>query len=168
MAGGVRNARGLGYQEIEMIFMDPVRLTCDACKGLKFQASVLGVRFRNKNIHQILQMTVHQGMEFFTSSPSIFGPLSLLNKVGLGYFALGQSLSALSGGESQRLKLARELSSSKIDGTLYIFDEPSTGLHFKEVDLLIQVLNQLVDQRATVVLVEHNLQLISHCDYVLI
>ena len=165
--GRCPECKGLGYQEIEMIFMDPVRLTCDACKGLKFQASVLGVRFRNKSIHQILQMTVHQGMEFFTSSPSIFGPLSLLNKVGLGYLALGQSLSALSGGESQRLKLARELSSSKIDGTLYIFDEPSTGLHFKEVDLLIQVLNQLVDQRATVVLVEHNLQLISHCDYVI-
>jgi len=106
-------------------------------------------------------------MEFFTAYPSVFSHLSVLNRVGLGYLTLGQSLSTLSGGESQRLKLARELSSSKIDGTLYIFDEPSTGLHFKEVDLLIQVLNQLVDQRATVVLVEHNLQLISYCDYVI-
>ena len=165
--GRCPECKGLGYQEIEMVFMDPVRLTCDTCKGLKFQSSVLGIRFRNKNIHQILQMTVHQAMEFFTAYPSVFSHLSILNKVGLGYLTLGQSLSTLSGGESQRLKLARELSSSKIKGTLYIFDEPSTGLHFKEVDLLIQVLNQLVDQRATVVLVEHNLQLISHCDYVI-
>ena len=165
--GRCPECKGLGYQEIEMVFMDPVRLTCDECKGLRFQSSVLDIQFRNKNIHQILQMTVHQAMEFFTAYPSIFSRLSILHKVGLGYLTLGQSLSALSGGESQRLKLARELSDSKIDGTLYIFDEPSTGLHFKEVDLLIKVLNQLVDQRATVVLVEHNLQLISHCDYVI-
>ena len=165
--GRCSECKGLGYQEIEMVFMDPVRLTCDMCKGLRFQSSVLDILFKNKNIHQILQMTVHQAMEFFTAYPFVFSHLSILNKVGLGYLALGQSLSTLSGGESQRLKLARELSSSKIEGTLYIFDEPSTGLHFKEVDLLIQVLNQLVDQRATVVLVEHNLQLISHCDYVI-
>ena len=165
--GRCAECKGLGHQEIEMIFMDPVRLICDACKGLKFQSEILEVRFRNKSIHDILQMTVHQAMEFFTAHPFVFSRLSVLQKVGLGYLALGQSLSALSGGESQRLKLARELSSSKIEETLYIFDEPSTGLHFKEVDLLIQVLNQLVDQKATVVLVEHNLQLISHCDYVI-
>ena len=165
--GRCTECKGLGYQEIEMIFMDPVRLTCDMCKGLRFQSDVLEVRFRSKNIHQVLQMTVHQAMEFFTAYPSVFGHLSILNKVGLGYLTLGQSLATLSGGESQRLKLTRELSSSKIEETLYIFDEPSTGLHFQEVDLLIQILNQLVDQRATVVLVEHNLQLISHCDYVI-
>ncbi len=165
--GRCTECRGLGYQEIEMVFMDPVRLTCTVCKGLKFQSDLLKVRLRNKNIHEILQMTVHQAMEFFTAYPFVFSRLSILNKVGLGYLALGQSLSTLSGGESQRLKLARELSSAKMEETLYIFDEPSTGLHFTEVDLLIQVLNQLVDQRATVVLVEHNLQLISHCDYVI-
>lgn len=165
--GRCEECKGLGYQEIEMVFMDPVRLTCDLCKGLKFQSGVLDICFRDKNIHQILQMTVHQAMEFFTAYPSVFSSLSILNKVGLGYLTLGQSLSTLSGGESQRLKLARELSSSKIEETLYIFDEPSTGLHFTEVDLLIQVLNQLVDQGATVVLIEHNLQLISHCDYVI-
>ena len=165
--GRCTECKGLGYQEIEMVFMDPVRLTCDVCKGLRFQSDVLRVRLRNKNVHEILKMTVHQAMEFFTAYPFVFSRLSILSKVGLGYLALGQSLSTLSGGESQRLKLARELSSAKIEETLYIFDEPSTGLHFTEVDLLIQVLNQLVDQRATVVLVEHNLQLISHCDYVI-
>lgn len=159
--------RGMGYQEIEMIFMDPIRLTCETCKGIKFQSEILKIRFKNKNIHEILQLTVNEAMEFFTIYPSIFNPLSILNKVGLGYLSLGQSLSTLSGGESQRLKLTKELSSSQSYGAFYILDEPSTGLHFKEINLLLKVLHQLVDQGASVLLVEHNLQVIAHCDYII-
>ena len=158
---------GLGYQEIEMIFMDPIRLTCESCKGLRFQSSILEVYFKRKNIHQILQMTVNQAMDFFKAHPSIFQPLSLLKKVGLEYLKLGQSLSTLSGGEAQRMKLARELADSNIKGAFYIFDEPSTGLHIQEIDLLLKVLDKLIDQGATVLLIEHNLQMISNCDYII-
>ena len=166
--GRCPECRGLGYQEIEMVFMDPIKLICESCKGLKFQSSLLEVKFKNKNIHEILQMTVRQAMEFFTAYPVIFKPLSILNKVGLEYLTLGQNLSTLSGGESQRMKLAREFSSSsKIKETFYILDEPSTGLHFREVDLLLKALNHLVDEGATVLLVEHNLQIISKCDYII-
>ncbi len=165
--GRCPECRGLGYQEIEMIFMDPVRLTCETCKGLRFQPSLLEVRFKNKNIHQILQMTVQEALQFFMPFPSIFSGLSVLNKIGLEYLSLGQSLSSLSGGESQRLKLARELSSGKMKDNLYIFDEPSTGLHFREIDMLIKIFQELVSKGATVLLVEHNLQLISQCDYII-
>ncbi len=165
--GRCPDCRGLGYQEIEMVFMDPVRLICESCKGLRFQKSLLEVQFRNKNIHQILQMTVDQSMNFFKAYPPIFRPLSILKKVGLEYLKLGQSLSTLSGGESQRMKLARELSNSNIKGTFYILDEPSTGLHIREIDLLLKVLDHLVEKGASVILVEHNLQVISNCDYII-
>ena len=165
--GRCPECRGLGYQEIEMIFMDPVRLTCDACKGLRFQSSILEVRFKSKNIHQILQMTIQEALTFFVSYPPIFSALSILKKIGLGYLSLGQNLSTLSGGESQRIRLARELSSGKIKDNLYIFDEPSTGLHFKEIDMLIKVFKELTSKGASVLIVEHNLQLISQCDYII-
>ena len=165
--GRCPECRGLGYQEIEMIFMDPIRLICESCKGLRFQTSILEVCFKRKNIHQILQMTVNQAMDFFKAHPSIFQPLSILKKVGLEYLKIGQSLSTLSGGESQRIKLARELADSNIKGTCYIFDEPSTGLHIQEIDLLLKVLDQLIHQGASVILIEHNLQMISNCDYII-
>ena len=165
--GRCPECRGLGYQEIEMIFMDPVRLTCEACRGVCFKPSILEVRFKNKNIHQILQMTVKEALSFFVSYPSIFSALSILKKIGLEYLSLGQNLSTLSGGESQRIKLARELNSGKIKDNLYIFDEPSTGLHFKEIDMLIKVFKELTSKGASVLIVEHNLQLISQCDYII-
>ena len=165
--GRCPECRGLGYQEIEMIFMDSVRLTCETCKGTRFQSSLLEVRFKNKNINEILKMTVRQALDFFMPYPSIFSSLSVLNKIGLEYLSLGQNLSSLSGGESQRLKLARELNGGKIKDNLYIFDEPSTGLHFREIDLLIKVFQELVSQGATILLVEHNLQVISQCDYII-
>ena len=165
--GRCPDCRGLGYQEIEMIFMDPIRLQCELCRGLKFQPKILEVKFQNKNIYEILELTIESAMQFFTIYPAIFKPLSILKKVGLGYLSLGQSLSTLSGGESQRLKLSRELSSSHIKETFYILDEPSTGLHFKEVDLLLKVLNQLIDEGGSVLMIEHNLQIISECDYVI-
>lgn len=165
--GRCPGCKGLGFQEIEMVFMDPVRLVCDSCKGLRFQADILEVQFQRKNIYQILQMTVEEAMVFFKAYPPIFRPLSILKKVGLEYIKLGQSLSAFSGGESQRMKLARELMDPAVQGTFYILDEPSTGLHIKEVNLLLSVLNYLVDKGATVLLIEHNLQMISQCDYII-
>lgn len=166
-AGRCPDCFGLGYQEIEMVFMDPVRLICETCKGLRFQDHVLDVHFSNKNISQILQLTVDQAMVFFKAHPPIFKPLSILKKVGLEYLKIGQSLSSLSGGESQRLKIARELTGTSIKGTFYILDEPSTGLHMQEVELLLKVLDHLVEKGATVMLVEHNLQVISNCDYII-
>ena len=165
--GRCSECQGLGYQEVEMVFMDPIRLTCESCKGLCFQSDILDIQFKNKNIYQILQMTVTQAMNFFVSYSHIFNPLSVLKKVGLDYLTLGQSLSTLSGGESQRLKLARELTAPVVQNTFYILDEPSTGLHVREIDLLIKILKDLVQKGATVLLVEHNLQVISACDYVI-
>ena len=159
--------RGLGYQEIEMIFMDPVKILCETCRGLKFQPYILDIQWNRKNIHQILQMTVKEALSFFASHPAVFSSLALLKKVGLDYLPLGQSLRALSGGESQRLKLAREMADPRINQTFYILDEPSTGLHFKEINLLVQVLHQLVDQGGSVFVVEHNLQMISQSDYII-
>ena len=165
--GRCPECRGLGYQEVEMVFMDPIRMTCSLCRGLKYQKNILDIRFRNKNIQNILEMTVSEAMLFFTIYPPIFGPLALLQKVGLSYLKLGQSLSTLSGGESQRLKLTRELSDSKIKGTFYIFDEPSTGLHTSEIKWLLEVLDQLVERGGSVFLIEHHLQMIAHADYII-
>lgn len=159
--------RGLGYQEIEMVFMDPVCVPCEECKGKRFKPEVLSLKWKNRNIHQILNMTVAEAREFFVSYPAIWNTLSFLKKVGLDYLILGQSLSSLSGGESQRLKLARELLTSNLKNTLYILDEPTVGLHFQEVDLLLRLLRDLVKGGGSVLLIEHNLDLIRQSDYVI-
>lgn len=156
---------GLGYQEIEMVFMDPVRIPCEECKGKRFKPEILNLKWRNKNIHQILNMNVDQATDFFVSWPSIWKPLSFLKQVGLDYLVLGQNLSTLSGGESQRLKLARELLMSCSKNTLYIMDEPTVGLHFQEVELLLNLLRNLVNKGASVLLIEHNLEIIVQSDY---
>ena len=159
--------RGLGYQEIEMVFMDPVRVPCEECKGKRFKPEVLDLIWKNKNIHQILNMTVAEAAEFFVSYPSIWKPLSLLKKVGLNYLILGQHLATLSGGESQRLKLAREFLNSHLKNTLYILDEPTVGLHFQEVRLLLGLLRDLIKKGSSVLLIEHNLDLIRRSDYLI-
>ncbi len=158
---------GLGYQEIEMVFMDPVRILCEECKGKRFKPEILSLKWRNKNIHQILNMTVASASEFFVSFPAIWKPLSLLKKVGLDYLILGQTLASLSGGEVQRLKLARELLNGQLKNTLYILDEPTVGLHFQEVELLFKLLKDLVSQGSSVLLIEHNLDLIRQADYII-
>ncbi len=165
--GRCPECKGLGYQEIEMIFMDPVRLTCSECQGKRFRSEILNFQWRGKNIHNILSMTVQQAMDFFVSYPQIWRPLCLLQKVGLEYLILGQNLATLSGGEAQRLKLARELMGKEKGCGLYILDEPSVGLHFREVRLLLQVLHQIIQQGNSVLMVEHNLELIRHSDYVM-
>lgn len=159
--------RGTGFEEIDMMFMDNVVIPCDVCDGKKYRNEILEVQFRGKNIHQILSMTVQDAMQFFISHPNIRKPLSVLKEVGLDYLQLGQPAGTLSGGESQRLKIAKELSQVSQKATLYILDEPTTGLHFREVDLLMKVLNKLIDAGGSVIVVEHNLDVIRGSDYVI-
>lgn len=159
--------KGLGFEVIDMMFMDDVMLTCDACDGNKFRREVLEVTYKDRNIHQILNMTVAEAMDFFVAYPAIRKPLSFLKEVGLEYIRLGQSASTLSGGESQRLKIAREFIGTQQKAALYILDEPTTGLHFREVDLLMKVLSRLVDSGGSVILIEHNLDVIRSSDYVI-
>lgn len=159
--------KGLGYEVIDMMFMDDVMLTCDACDGKKFRREVLEVTYKDKNITQILNLTVSEAMEFFVAYPNIRKPLSFLKEVGLDYVRLGQSASTLSGGESQRLKIAREFVATQQKATLYILDEPTTGLHFREVDMLMKVLSKLVDAGGSVILIEHNLDVIKASDFVI-
>lgn len=159
--------KGLGYEIIDMMFMDDVMLTCDACDGKKFRTEILEITYKGKNIDEILNMTVSEAMDFFVAYPNIRKPLSFLKEVGLDYIRLGQSASTLSGGESQRLKIAREFIATQQKATLYILDEPTTGLHFREVEMLMKVLSKLVDAGGSVILIEHNLDVIRASDYVI-
>jgi excinuclease ABC subunit A len=159
--------KGLGYEVIDMMFMDDVMLTCDACDGKRFRREVLEVTYKGKNINQILHMTVSEAMDFFVAYPTIRKPLSFLKEVGLDYISIGQAANTLSGGESQRLKIAREFVATQQKATLYILDEPTTGLHFREIDLLLKVLNKLVEAGGSVLLIEHNLEVIRSSDYVI-
>ena len=159
--------KGTGYEEIDMMFMDNVVLPCDVCDGKKYRPEILEVQYKGKNVHEILTMTVNEAMNFFVAHPNIRKPLSVLKEVGLDYIQLGQPASSLSGGESQRLKIAKELSQVQQKSTLYILDEPTTGLHFREVDLLLKVLHKLIDMGGSVVVVEHNLDVIRNSDYII-
>lgn len=159
--------KGTGYEEIDMQFMDNVVIPCDICDGKKYRPEILEVTYNNKNIHQILSMTVAEAMSFFVAYPNIRKPLSVLKEVGLDYLTLGQPANSLSGGESQRLKIAKELSQVTQKATLYMLDEPTTGLHFREVDLLMKVLHKLIEAGGSVIVVEHNLDVIKSADYVI-
>lgn len=159
--------KGLGYEVIDMMFMDDIHMICDSCDGKKFRQEVLEITYKGLNIVEIMNLTVAEAMDFFVSYPNIRRPLSLLKEVGLDYIRLGQSANSLSGGESQRLKVARELNNSSQKSTLYILDEPTTGLHFKEIHLLIRILNRLVDAGNSVLLIEHNLEIIKGSDYII-
>jgi excinuclease ABC subunit A len=159
--------KGLGYEMVDMLFMDDIEIKCDACDGRRYRPEILEVQYKHKNMAEILAMTVSEAMDFFVAYPNVRRPLSVLKEVGLDYLALGQSANTLSGGESQRMKLARELTGATQQRTLYILDEPTTGLHFREVHLLLKVLNRLVEAGSTVLLVEHNLEIIKHSDYVI-
>ncbi|MBN8537453.1 MAG: excinuclease ABC subunit UvrA [Deltaproteobacteria bacterium] len=159
--------KGTGYEEIDMQFMDNVIIPCDVCDGKKFRQEILEILYKGKNIHDVLSMTVAEGMDFFVAHPNIRKSLSVLKEVGLDYLRLGQPSSSLSGGESQRLKIAKELAEVNQKATLYILDEPTTGLHFREIDLLMKVLNQLVDSGGSVLVVEHNLDVIRNADHII-
>lgn len=159
--------KGEGNEIIDMVFMEAVVLKCDACDGKRFKREILEIKYRGKNIHQILSMTISEAMEFFVNYPNIRRPLSLLREVGLDYLTLGQPAPTLSGGESQRLKIAKEFQSAQQKDTLYILDEPTTGLHFREVEMLMKVINRLIDSGGSVIIIEHNLEVIKNSDYII-
>ena len=159
--------KGSGYQEIDMVFMDSIKISCDECHGKKFKKEVLKIKFKEKNIHEVLHFTVAEAFNFFKREAALLRAFTSLKEVGLGYLTLGQSINSLSGGERQRLKLSRELLNSRQEKTLYILDEPTKGLHFKEVEILLKVIDRLVDTGGCVLAVEHNLDFIKAADFVI-
>jgi len=165
--GRCEECQGDGVRKIEMHFLADVYVRCEACAGHRFNAATLEVSYKGKSIADILELTVAEALEHFAAHPKIVGPLELLRDVGLDYLKLGQSSPTLSGGEAQRIKLARELSKRATGRTLYILDEPTTGLHFDDVRKLLDVLARLVDQGNTVLVIEHNLDVIKNADWVI-
>ncbi len=158
---------GNGYKTIEMNFLPDVLVPCEACHGKRYNRETLEVRFKGKSIADVLDMTINQAVEFFENIPSIISKIKVLQEVGLGYIKLGQPSTTLSGGESQRVKLAAELSKRDTGKTLYILDEPTTGLHFEDIRVLLSVLNRLVEKGNTVIVIEHNLDIIKCADYII-
>ncbi len=165
--GRCETCEGEGFVKIEMQFLPDVYIVCDACRGKRYNRDTLEVEYRGKNIADVLGMTVTQAMEFFDAVPQIKNKLKVLNDVGLGYIRLGQAATTLSGGEAQRIKLSRELSKRDTGRTLYILDEPTTGLHFVDIDKLLFVLNELIERGNTVVVIEHNMDVIKCADYII-
>ncbi len=165
--GRCENCQGDGTIKIEMHFLPDVYVTCDVCKGKRFNQETLDIRYKGKNIHDVLEMDVEEARGFFTRIPAVKRRLDTLHAVGLDYIKLGQSALTLSGGEAQRVKLSLELSKRSTGKTLYILDEPTTGLHFADVKKLMEVLHSLVDRGNTVVLIEHNLDVIKQADYLI-
>ena len=168
VAGGRCEAcKGDGVTKIEMHFLPDVYVECDVCKGKRFNRETLEVKYKDKSIADVLDMTVDEAYAFFEAIPSIKNRLDLLRKVGLGYIKIGQQATTLSGGEAQRIKLSKELSKRATGKTLYILDEPTTGLHFEDINKLLKVLHQLVEQGNSVVVIEHNLDVIKTADYII-
>ncbi|MBB3187783.1 excinuclease ABC subunit UvrA [Microbacter margulisiae] len=159
--------RGNGYKTIEMNFLPDVLVMCEACHGKRYNRETLEVRFKGKSIADVLDLTIDQALEFFDAFPVILQKLNVLHDVGLGYIQLGQPSSTLSGGESQRIKLATELAKKDTGNTLYILDEPTTGLHFEDIKVLLHVINRLVDKGNSVIVIEHNPDVIKSADYII-
>lgn len=158
---------GNGYKTIEMNFLPDVYVPCESCGGKRYNKETLEVRFKGKSIADVLDMTINQAVEFFENQPGILNKIKTIQEVGLGYIKLGQSSTTLSGGESQRVKLATELSKRDTGQTLYILDEPTTGLHFEDIRVLLGVLSRLTDRGNTVIIIEHNMDVIKVCDYMI-
>ena len=165
--GRCEACQGDGMIKVEMHFLADVYVKCDVCDGKRYNEQTLEIKYKDKNISDILDMTVEEALEFFDAHPAIKNKLLTLNDVGLGYITLGQSALTLSGGEAQRIKLAKELSKRSTGKTLFILDEPTTGLHFADIELLLKVLNRLKEQGNTVVVIEHNLDVIKTSDWVI-
>ncbi len=165
--GRCEECRGAGVQTIEMNFLPDVYVTCKACGGHRYNRETLEVKYKGKSIDDVLNMTVNMAVEFFENIPAIHQKLRAIQEVGLGYLTLGQPCTTLSGGESQRIKLASELSKRDTGRTLYILDEPTTGLHFEDIRLLLEVLNKLVDRGNTVIVIEHNLDVVKVADHII-
>ncbi|MDE6491133.1 MAG: excinuclease ABC subunit UvrA, partial [Muribaculaceae bacterium] len=165
--GRCEACNGNGYKTIEMNFLPDVLVPCEVCGGRRYNRETLEVRFKGKSIADVLDMTINQAVEFFAATPSILNKIKVLQEIGLGYIKLGQPSSTLSGGENQRVKLATELSKRDTGRTLFILDEPTTGLHFEDINTLMGVLNRLVDKGNTVVVIEHNLDVVKCADWVI-
>ena len=150
-----------------MQFLSDVYVPCEVCKGKRYNRETLEVRFKGKSIADVLDMTINQAVEFFENQPNILNKIKTIQDVGLGYIKLGQPSTTLSGGESQRVKLSAELSKRDTGRTIYILDEPTTGLHFEDIRILMDVLNKLVKKGNTVIIIEHNLDVIKQADYII-
>ncbi len=165
--GRCETCAGNGYKTIEMNFLPDVLVPCEVCGGKRYNRETLEVRFKGKSIADVLDMTINQAVEFFSSVPSILRKIKVLQEIGLGYIKLGQPSSTLSGGENQRVKLATELSKRDTGNTLFILDEPTTGLHFEDIKILLGVFRRLVEKGNTVLVIEHNLDVVKCADYVI-
>ncbi|MCG8372886.1 MAG: ATP-binding cassette domain-containing protein, partial [Balneolales bacterium] len=153
--------------KIEMQFMADIELTGEVCNGARFRKDILSVKYRGKNIHDVLEMPISEAIEFFVDEQGIINKLQPLEDVGLGYLKLGQSATTLSGGEAQRVKLARFLTKTSSEHTLYFFDEPTTGLHFEDIAKLLDAFNELVNAGHSVIIIEHNLDVIKSADWII-
>jgi len=168
VAGGrCESCKGDGIIKIEMHFLPDVYVTCEVCGGKRYNRETLEIQYRGETIADVLDMTVDQAYEFFENIPTIKRKLQTLCDVGLGYIKLGQSATTLSGGEAQRIKLTKELSKKSTGKTVYFLDEPTTGLHFADIQKLLDVLNRLADSGNTVIVIEHNMEVIKSADYII-
>ena len=165
--GRCETCGGNGYKTIEMNFLPDIQVPCEECHGKRYNRETLEVRYKGKSIADVLDMTINQAVEFFENVPDILRKIKTIQEVGLGYIKLGQPSTTLSGGESQRVKLATELSKKDTGKTLYILDEPTTGLHFEDIRILMDVLQKLVDRGNTVIIIEHNLDVIKLADWII-
>jgi excinuclease ABC subunit A len=165
--GRCEACKGDGLIKIEMHFLPDIYVPCEVCKARRYNRETLEIKYKGKNIDQVLNMTIEEAFNFFKNIPRIAAKLKVINDVGLGYIQLGQSSTTLSGGEAQRVKLATELSKRSTGKTLYLLDEPTTGLHFDDINKLLKVLNKLVDAGNTVLVIEHNLEVIKNADYII-
>jgi excinuclease ABC subunit A len=165
--GRCETCQGDGTVTVEMQFLADVELICDECKGTRYKSGILDIKYNGRNIHEVLQLTVAQALEFFRGTPRLIAKLEVLADVGLGYLRLGQSATTLSGGEAQRVKLAAHLAQASCEGTLYIFDEPTTGLHFDDIAKLLASFQRLIENGGSLLVIEHNLDVIKAADWVI-
>jgi excinuclease ABC subunit A len=165
--GRCETCQGDGTVTVEMQFLADVELVCEECKGTRYKSGILEIRYNNLNIHEVLALTVREAMQFFHATPKLVQRLKVLDDVGLGYLRLGQSATTLSGGEAQRVKLAAYLAATTVQGTLFIFDEPTTGLHFDNIAKLLSAFQRLIENGGSLVIIEHNLDVIQAADWVI-
>jgi excinuclease ABC subunit A len=165
--GRCESCEGDGVIRVEMHFLPDAYVTCDACRGMRYNRETLEIRYKGRSIHDVLELTIEDAAVFFRSVPTVAGKLQTLLDVGLSYVRLGQNATTLSGGEAQRIKLARELAKRATGRTLYILDEPTTGLHFHDIEQLLGVLHRLRDDGNTIVVIEHNLDVIKTADWII-
>jgi excinuclease ABC subunit A len=164
--GRCETCEGAGKKVIEMNFLPDVMVDCETCSGKRYNRETLEILYKGKSISDVLDMSVEEAVEFFKNIPNIYRKMETLNSVGLGYITLGQQATTLSGGEAQRVKLSEELSKKDTGNTIYILDEPTTGLHFQDIQHLLDVINKLVEKGNTVMIIEHNLDVIKMADYI--